>query len=121
MRYEEKSIDEAWNLIIEGIGNEVREFNTVPKTKKQPVWFSAVVSGNNIIIDRAQNNEPSSKISTKRRLDFGDFKKVYPLAIRRKLGESVSAEVTAATRNQVYYFALIEHLVFYKINNRSEA
>lgn len=120
MSYKEISVEKAWNLILDGIGNKTKEFHTVPKTKKQPVWFSAIINGRNIIIDKAQNNEPSSKISTKRRLDLDNFKKVYPLSIRRKLGESVSSEATEATRNQVYYFSLIEHLVFYKFNNRSE-
>jgi hypothetical protein len=55
-------------------------------------------------------NKPSSKISGIRILTEEGFKKIYPLYLRRKNGESVSEEAHAATFNIVYFYSLIEHL-----------
>ena len=108
------NVKEAWEKIINQLDNNKKEFHTVPKTNKKPVWFSVYKKGDSIFVGQAELNQPSSKISTPRKLTYENFKDVYPLYIRRANGESVSAEVTQATRNQVYYFALIEHIVYEK-------
>lgn len=88
------------------------ELPTVPKTKKTPVWFTAATDGNTIFINEAVNNRPSSKLMNERKLTYKEFQKVYPLYLRREKGELVSSQVTAITRNQVYYFSLIKHLCY---------
>lgn len=100
----------AWKLIMDNLTENPMEFPTVPKTKREPVWFSAVVDGDIVIINEAIQNKPSSKLSKKRKLDYKTFEKVYPLYLKRESGERVSSEVTAITVNQVYYFSLIKHL-----------
>lgn len=51
------------------------EFSTVPKTKREPVWFSAVAVGDIIIINETIHNKPSSKLSMKRKLEHKTLKK----------------------------------------------
>ena len=85
------------------------ELPTVPKTSRVPVWFSATTNGDIIFINEALDHKPSSKLSAERKLNYSNFKKVYPLYLRRENGESVSSEITAVTVNQVYYFSLIKH------------
>ena len=63
-------------------------------------------------VNSAKSNEPSSKISSTRKLKYNNFIEVYPLYIKRENGEKVSQEVTNKTVNQVYYFSLIKHLVY---------
>lgn len=100
----------AWQQILESLGDKTLELKTIPKTNKTPIWFSAYKQEDNIYIDCAKENLPSSKITTRRKLTFNDFRKVYPLYLKRENGESVSKEVAKITVNQVYYFSLIKHL-----------
>lgn len=106
--------ESAWKIIINELNQKEREFHTVPKTKKEPVWFAAKSDGKNIYIDKARIHKPSSKITSIRVLKLDNFLKVYPLAIKREQGESVSSEVTKTTVNQVYYFSLIKNFIFDK-------
>lgn len=100
----------SWQKILKSLGDKIIELKTVPKINKTPVWFSAYKEEDNIYVDCAKENSPSSKITTRRKLTFKDFKNVYPLYLKRENGESVSKEVTKITVNQVYYFSLIKHL-----------
>lgn len=99
-----------WNEMVDRLNKNPMEFPTVPKIKRDPVWFSTVSDGESIIISQAINNKPSSKLSMNRKLDYKTFEKVYPLYLKRENGQSVSSEVTSITVNQVYYFSLIKHL-----------
>jgi len=101
---------QAWSTIIDKLRNNKMEFPTTPKIDRAPVWFSARVDGETIVINEAIVHQPSSKLSTPRRLTYKDFEKVYPIYLRRENDEQVSAEATAATLNQVYYYSLIKHL-----------
>lgn len=103
-------MQQIWNKIIENLSSSGREFPTTPKTKKEPVWFLARTDKEKIYINEAIENKPSSKIKVKRTLTYDNFKDVYPIYIRRENGENVSKEASAVTRNQVYYFSLINHL-----------
>lgn len=100
---------EIWNAIVNSLLSNSIEFPTVPKTQKIPVWFSATTDGKTIFINKAINHNPSCQISVQRKLKYSTFQKVYPLYLRRENGERISAEVTAVTVNQVYYFSLIKH------------
>lgn len=102
---------EAWNTIIHRLKGNRIELPTVPKNKRVPVWFSATTNGEKVLINEAVDHKPSSKLSGVRTLTYRNFEKVYPLYLKRENGESVSAEVTAITVNQVYYFSLIKHFL----------
>jgi hypothetical protein len=101
---------QAWNIIINKLSGNRLEFPTVPKVRRDPVWFSATTDRDFIYINRAIDNVPSSELTHQRKLKYSTFLKVYPLFLRREKGESVSKEVTSVTVNQVYYFSLIKHL-----------
>lgn len=101
---------EAWNAIVGGLLEKPREFPTVPKIKKTPVWFLASTDGEKVIINEARINKPSSKLSMPRKLVYNTFLKIYPLYLKRESGEQVSAEAAAITVHQVYYYSLIHHL-----------
>jgi hypothetical protein len=101
---------EAWNMIISKLSGQEAEFPTYPKNNREPVWFTATTDGEKIYINKATHNKPSSKLTVQRKLKYKTFEKVFPLYLKREKGESVSAEVTAITVNQVYYFSLIKHL-----------
>lgn len=96
-----------WLKIINNLKNNPRDLHTVPKTKKQPLWFYAYTNGEKIYVTNAKENTPSSKISSVRTLDFDSFEKIYPIHLRREEGENVSQEATATTRNQVYWYSII--------------
>ncbi|SDQ26948.1 hypothetical protein SAMN05216231_1241 [Virgibacillus salinus] len=64
-----------WNSIIRRLKGRRVELLTVPKTKKVPVWFSASTDGTIILINKAFDHTPSSKLSTERKLDYNTFKK----------------------------------------------
>lgn len=100
----------VWDRIIEGLSKSEREFPTTPKQNKEPVWFLASTDGEKVYINEAVENKPSSSLKYRRVLTYDNFKDIYPIHIRRENGEKVSKEATDATRNQVYYFSLINHL-----------
>lgn len=95
-----------WLKIIEDLSCNPRDLHTVPKINKNPLWFYAYTGGNYIYIDNAKEHTPSSKISTTRKLSFGEFERIYPIYLRREQGESVSQEATSATVNQAYWFSI---------------
>jgi len=103
------SADQAWNAIISQLEGKHIELPTVHKTKRTPVWFTANTDGNQIFINQAVDNKPSSSLSMERKLNYHTFQKVYPFYLKREKGEPVSYQVTAITVNQVYYFSLIKH------------
>jgi hypothetical protein len=99
-----------WNKITSAL-KKSREFPTTPTTNKTPLWFCAHSrNGRDIEVTSAVHNKPSSKISGTRILTEDGFKKVYPLYLRRKNGESVTEEAQAATFHIVYFYSLIKHL-----------
>lgn len=101
---------QAWNMIFSTLKGNRMEFPTVPKTKKTPVWFSAIVDGEMILVDSAINHRPSSNLTVPRKLKYSTFRKIYPVYLRRENGEQVSSEAGSITVNQVYYYSLIKHL-----------
>ncbi len=105
-----ENADEVWKNIINKLAAGRIELPTTPITKKAPLWFSATTDNEHIFVSSAKDHQPSSKITMERKLTQKNFRKVYPLYLRRINGESVSAEATAATVNQVYYYSLIKHL-----------
>lgn len=100
---------EAWLRIVTHLQTKSIEFPTVPKIKRDPVWFEATTDGEMILINSAKNNRPSSQLTMQRKLSYKVFEKVYPLYLRRTKGDAVSIEALKATVDQVYYFSLIRH------------
>lgn len=108
--FSDVEIEKVWQSLIIKLATEHVEFPTTPLNRRTPKWFRAKSVGHDILIDFAKDHHPSCEISSPRRLTLTNFKDIYPLYLRRINGERVSAEVTAKTLNQVYYFSLIKHL-----------
>jgi len=100
---------EAWLKIVAHLQTKSIEFPTVPKIKRDPVWFEASTDDEIIMINPAKINRPSSQLTMQRKLSYEIFEKVYPIYLRRINGEAVSNEALRTTVNQVYYFSLIKH------------
>ena len=101
---------DVWVKILNDLLKGSKELPTTPKTNKAPVWFLASTDGEKIYINEAVENKPSSNLKSRRVLTYKNFEDIYPIHLRRESGEKVSKEATDATRNQVYYFSLINHL-----------
>ena len=101
-----------WKRIIQSFTENPRDIKTNPLTRKTPLWFYAYVENGKLFVDRAKTNTPSSNLS-KRRLVAVDEKTcnaMYDIYLRRKRGESVSAEAGATTVNQVYWYGIFADL-----------
>jgi len=108
-----KNVREYWRKVINVFSNAKIELHTTPKSETRiPLWFSAYTSNDDVYIDNAEINRPSSKISYPRRLSFNEFEKMYPIYLKRKAGHAVSVEATATSHNQVYWYAIMKYCGF---------
>ncbi|MCL2469404.1 MAG: Swt1 family HEPN domain-containing protein [Alphaproteobacteria bacterium] len=98
-----------WNKIISTFSNANIELHTLPQNSREPLWFFVYVDGNYVYVDKAKEHKPSSSLSKPRPLNYNEFEKMYPIYLRRKAGHSVSAEATAASQNQVYWYAIMDY------------
>ncbi|WP_294171792.1 DUF6508 domain-containing protein [uncultured Clostridium sp.] len=101
----------AWDKIINRLGNKTIEFETIPTDKRKHSWFSAKRKNNFIVIDCANKNIPSCKLTKKRKLIFKDFEKSYYLYLKIKNGEIISNDEKKSTINKSYFFSLIYNLL----------
>lgn len=97
--------------VLRYLNNNKKEFPTTPKGNREPVWFSAVTVCNEVIVDKSAVNKTSSKKSSRRKLTFKNFQKIYPLYLKRESGASVSKEAVKATVNQIYFYSMIKHII----------
>jgi hypothetical protein len=102
---------EIWSKLICGISENNEDIATTPKVSRKPLWFNASTDGVDIFITRAKEKEPSSKISMERKLSNNEFLRIYPIYLKRELGESVSKEAAKATMNQTYWFAILKRFI----------
>ena len=100
-------MEKLWLNIISNIRNNPTELHTLPKVARQPKWFSVDTDGTYIYISNAKYNVPSSNLTGTRKLNYNEFTRIYPIYLRRELGEQVSSEAGKATVNQVYWYAII--------------
>ena len=101
----------AWDKIIDRLGNKIIEFETISTDKTKHRWFSVQKKSNFIVIDCANKNTPSCKLTKKRRLVFKDFEKSYYLYLKIKKGETISSSEKKSAINKTYFFSLISNLL----------
>jgi len=107
---DENKCREYWRKMVTIFSADKIEIHTTPKLKsKQPLWFSVSVSGDDIYVGNAVKHSPSTKLSANRKLSYPEFERMYPIYLKRKAGHQVSTEATAASHNQVYWYALMGH------------
>lgn len=106
--------EQVWVNIVAGIAMNPQDLPTVPKNARQPLWFYAYIHRGFLFVQKSNTNEPSAKISTRRRINYDDFDVVYTYYHRWLSGEkNVRHEVSRLSRNTAYIFALIskfEHI-----------
>ena len=97
-----------WEEIVRSFSDNPREVQSQPITKRDAVWFSVYVEDKKLFVDRAKVHKPSSNLSQRRSLSAEADKCniMYDLYCRRKNGASVSAEATATTVNQIYWYGI---------------
>ena len=100
----------TWNDSVCSYSKNPRDVVTVPTTNRAGKWFYVSVFNGNIIIDGRKKHADSSKLSGPRRLPPQELDAMLDLYHRRKKGESVSAEATAVTVNQVYWYGIFNDL-----------
>ncbi len=101
---------EAWQKIITELSATPGDFKTVPKTRREPVWFFAKTDGDNIYVNNAKQMRPSSRLTTPRIITYADFNTVRSYYSRWSSGEvGVRDEVRQLSRNTAYIFALIDY------------
>lgn len=104
-------MEKLWDLLISNLDDNPQDFPTTPKIQKAPLWFHAYTDGIMIYVSTAREHKPSSKIKGERKLTYNEFKRMYPIYLRREAGNAVSAEATSNSFNIVYWYSLIKHLI----------
>jgi len=103
---------EAWQKIITGLLQIPRDLKTVPKIKRDPLWFYASTDGSFIYVNNAVDKKPSCNLTASRKITYKDFEIVYQYYSKWVSGEvGVRDEVRRRSRNTAYIFALISYYV----------
>lgn len=87
-----------------------RNVHTIPKTNTDPRWFYVRAKDDIILIESGRTNGRNSIIKGQRRLNPEEFDNMVDIYKRRKQNQSISAEATEVTRNQVYWFGILSDL-----------
>jgi hypothetical protein len=107
--FQESDLMQYWQSLIATFQNEETELHTMPITVRTPRWFTVVSYGDCLYVSNAKQHKPSCTISDSRRLSYTEFARMYPIYLKRKAGQAVSKEATAASRNQVYWYPIMKH------------
>lgn len=97
-----------WNKIINDLRSNPRDLQTLPTNNSRKLWFFVYTDGEKIYVEQSKDNFPSSKISSRRVLDYATFEKMHPIYLRRKKGESVSSEASKISMNQSYWYPVMK-------------
>ena len=97
-----------WEEIIRSYTENPRDVKSRPLTKQIPLWFHVYVEDGKLYVDRAKENQPSSNLSPRRKRSSNARKCdiMFDIYRRRKCGEPVSAEATATSVNQIYWYGV---------------
>ena len=98
-----------WSVILNIFNNDETEICTSPKNKRESLWFSVRIIDNFVCVSNAKVNSPSSKLKKYRKLGHAEFTRMYPIYLKRKAGYAVSAEASAASHNQTYWYAIMDY------------
>lgn len=66
----------------------------------------AFAENGTVFVTVSKEHEPKCSIKMPRPLKKEECGELYELYLRRKKGEHISGEATAATRNQVYWYGI---------------
>lgn len=100
----------SWSDLVRSFSEKPRDVVTVPTTNRAGKWFFVSAVNGKIVVKNAKTHAESSEIKGKRPLRPEELDAMLDLYYRRKKGESVSAEATSVTVNQVYWYGIFADL-----------
>lgn len=78
---------------------------------RECIWdFSENTENGTVFVTVSKEHEPKCSIKMPRPLKKEECGELYELYLRRKKGEHISGEATAATRNQVYWYGIFSDM-----------
>ena len=101
-----------YDNLVNSLSSNPRDIVTVPVNNRKGKWFYAFVKNETIFVTMSKEQQPKCLIKMPRPLKREECGDLYDLYLRRKRGEHVSGEATAATRNQVYWYGIFSDMGF---------
>jgi|GEM_PF-167478 len=105
--YKEGAADTLWQRIIYTLSQSPCEIQLISQNRKKGKWIFVCTDNNNILIDRAKHNTPSSSITHSRTISKNEFTKLYPLFFQWQDRRISREEAKGGSMNSSYIFALI--------------
>ena len=90
--------------------NAPRNVHTVPTDGRTPRWFWVSAEQGVLYVSSGMTPYINSYIKGRRKLNAEEFDDIFALYQRRKRCEAVSAEASAVTQNQVYWYGIFNDL-----------
>ena len=93
--------------LVVSFRNKPRDIHTVPIAPGVlPKWFYVFEKDGYIYVESGHAHFPQNRIKMPRRLNPDEYEVMLDIYHRRKRGEHVGAEATAATQNQIYWYGV---------------
>lgn len=105
--HEEGVADTLWQRMIHTLNQSPCEIQLIRQNGEKGKWISVRTDNNNILIDRAKHNTPSSSITHSRAIGKNEFTKLYPLFFQWQDRSISREEAKGGSMNSSYIFALI--------------
>lgn len=96
--------------LVNSLNSNPRDIVTVPMNNRKGKWFYAFAENGTVFVTVSKEHEPKCSIKMPRPLKKKECGELYELYLRRKKGEHISGEATAATRNQVYWYGIFSDM-----------
>ena len=96
--------------LVNSLSSNPRDIVTVPMNNRKGKWFYAFAENGTVFVTVSKEHEPKCSIKMPRPLKKEECGELYELYLRRKKGEHISGEATAATRNQVYWYGIFSDM-----------
>ena len=110
-RIESKEEHTMYQKLLNSYGATPRDVHTVPvQPGREPVWFHVSVEDGAVYVESGLFHEPRSRIYGRRKLNPSECDAMLSLYHRRQRGESVAAEASRTTQNQVYWYGIFAEL-----------
>jgi hypothetical protein len=111
-------MNNIWETIINDIKSNPRDLCSIPQGKRTPIWFYVYTDGLDIIVMPGKEHIPASRIKEPRYISEKELLDLYPIYLRRKMGENVSTDAQQISLNSTYIYSLIKFCYEENENNR---
>ena len=103
-------VQTLWMQIVNEFTANPRDVRTRPTGNRPSLWFYVFGDGTKVSISGGRFHQNRSRIHSPRALNPDEISTIFAIYQRRKQGESVSAEASLATQNQVYWYGIFAEL-----------